>query len=275
MNSRDVLVCPSMEGARLKRQGIDADLGSADESSALPSSIGSVSVASNDCTPRTPPGHNMDVYDCDSSVASVVWTPPSVPWQRPASSPEATPLARRASFAVADTDDTMAACAESTEDLPSEGQAFAQGSWMLRRQGARAARRPQGDRFISTRSAMNFELNYHQLTNADLASRSFLMEDDFSSGVQYKSVLAGVFADPGRGRRDLPARWHSPTRTCRSMLHCTPHQCGRSASCSPSSTIHSDRAAIQAAAQPHRLLRQLYLFARASMYPSKRKACVD
>jgi hypothetical protein len=39
------------------------------------------------------------------------------------------------------------------------------------------------DRFVPTRSAMDFDLSYHQLTNENLATNS-LLEDDYSSGVE-------------------------------------------------------------------------------------------
>jgi cell division cycle protein 20 (cofactor of APC complex) len=125
-----------------------------------------------------------------------------------------------------------------------------------------APRHSEGDRFVATRSGMDFEINYHQLTNSDLASRSFLMADDFSSGVQYKSILANVLSDSTRGRRSSPGLWCPPARRSGpwSMLRFGAEQClgGGGTRPHPSATVYSDRAATFAAAQPHSLLRQMY-----------------
>ena len=60
------------------------------------------------------------------------------------------------------------------------------------------------DRFVPTRSAMDFDLSYHQLTNENLASNS-LLEDDYSSGVEYKSILSKMLFE-GADIRAMGAR---------------------------------------------------------------------
>jgi len=93
------------------------------------------------------------------------------------------------------------------------------------------------DRFVPTRSAMDFDLSYHQLTNENLASNS-LLEDDYSSGVEYKSILSKMLFE-GADRKIL--RFSAP-----------------SSPKSPTTSPHSKRAlqAVQNCAQAE--LRQIY-----------------
>ena len=82
-----------------------------------------------------------------------------------------------------------------------------------RRRSAAAATPRSADRFVPTRSAMDFDLSHHRLTNENLATdvrthsippqldfsgmflRDYLcsqslLEDDYSSGVEYKTILS-------------------------------------------------------------------------------------
>ena len=61
------------------------------------------------------------------------------------------------------------------------------------RSPAGSPRRAQ-DRFVPTRSAMDFDMSFHKLTNENLASET-LLEDDYSAGLEYKSILSKMLFD--------------------------------------------------------------------------------
>jgi cell division cycle protein 20 (cofactor of APC complex) len=93
------------------------------------------------------------------------------------------------------------------------------------------------DRFVPTRAAMDFDLSYHQLTNENLATNS-LLEDDYSSGVEYKSILSKMLFE-GADRKIL--RFTTP-----------------SSPKSPCTAPHSQRALQSVAACEQAELRQIY-----------------
>ena len=114
------------------------------------------------------------------------------------------------------------------------------------------------DRFVPTRAAMDFDLcapyqpnmpnlivlliscscrSYHQLTNENLATNS-LLEDDYSSGVEYKSILSKMLFE-GADRK---------------ILRFTPPGSPKS----PSPAPHSHRALQSVAACEQAELRQIY-----------------
>eukprot|EP01052_Picozoa_sp_SAG31_P032975 SAG31_NODE_3672_length_4001_cov_3.839313_2_plen_304_part_00 len=93
------------------------------------------------------------------------------------------------------------------------------------------------DRFVPTRSAMDFDLSYHQLTNENLASNS-LLEDDYSSGVEYKSILSKMLFE-GADRKILRFAEPSPLRN-------------------PSNSPHSKRALQAVGSCDQAELRQIY-----------------
>eukprot|EP01043_Picozoa_sp_COSAG02_P000806 COSAG02_NODE_16_length_56207_cov_9.816122_23_plen_524_part_00 len=93
------------------------------------------------------------------------------------------------------------------------------------------------DRFVPTRGAMDFDLSYHQLTNENLATNS-LLEDDYSSGVEYKSILSKMLFE-GADKKIL--RFTAPD---------SPR--------SPSSSPHSQRALTNVATCEQAELRHIY-----------------
>ena len=84
---------------------------------------------------------------------------------------------------------------------------------------------------------MDFDLSYHQLTNENLASNS-LLEDDYSSGVEYKSILSKMLFE-GADRKILRFSEPSPLRN-------------------PSTSPHSKRALQAVANCDQAELRQIY-----------------
>ena len=102
----------------------------------------------------------------------------------------------------------------------------------------RTPRTPKSaDRFVPTRSAMDFDLSYHQLTNENLATNS-LLEDDYSSGVEYKSILSKMLFE-GADKKIL--RFSAPD---------SPK--------TPSASPHSKRALSSVATCEQAELRQIY-----------------